>query len=60
MKPRLAPLMTGVLVAVGALAACRKEVPPPPTPIPTPDTPPKPTVHTGALARAGSVVLRAR
>jgi hypothetical protein len=60
MKPRFVQLMAGALISVGALAACRKEVPPPPTPIPKPDTPPKPTVRTSALASAGSAVLWVR
>ncbi|MEO6280357.1 hypothetical protein [Roseateles sp.] len=55
MKPRIAQLMTGALIAVGGLAACRKEVPPPP--LPTPDKAPKPTVQTG-YAPASTVALR--
>lgn len=43
MKPRLPRLMTGTLIAVAALAACRREVPPPPTPVP--DNPPAPKVQ---------------
>jgi len=47
MKPRLMQVMTGLLVAVAALAACRKEVP---TPVPKPDEVPRPTT---TLAWAG-------
>lgn len=55
MKPRLAQVMTTALVAATALAACRKEVPPPP--LPTPDKAPRPTVHLGYQA-AGPVLFR--
>jgi hypothetical protein len=51
MKPRFAQVMTGALLAAAALAACRKEVPPPP--LPTPDKEPRPTVHVGYHAAAG-------
>jgi len=54
MKPRLAQLMTGALIAMAALTACRKEVP---TPLPSPDQSPKPTVQTSYFASAGSTAL---
>lgn len=57
MNTRFVQLMAGALIAVGALAACRKEVPPPAPPIPKPDSPPKPTAHATALASAGGAVL---
>ena len=47
MKPRLMQVMTGLLVAVAALTACRKEVP---APVPKPDEVPRPTTM---LALAG-------
>jgi hypothetical protein len=56
MKPRFAQLMTGVLIALAALAACRKEVPPPP--IPKPDKEPQPTVQARQVAGAGPAVFR--
>ena len=40
MRLRPAQLMTGALIAVAALSACRKEVP-----TPAPDREPKPTVQ---------------
>lgn len=52
MKPgqRLLQLLTGVTVAIAALSACRREVPPP-APTPMPDRDPAPSVH---FARLGS------
>jgi hypothetical protein len=58
MKPRLVQLMLGITIAGAALSACRKEVPTPP---PSPDRDPKPTVSmdtryafSGANLRFGS------
>lgn len=44
MKPqqRLLQITSGVVIAVAALSACRKEVPPP-NPTPAPERQPKPT-----------------
>ena len=56
MNTRFMQLMVGALIAVGALVACRKEVPPPVPPIPKPDAPPKPTAQATALASAGGAV----
>lgn len=56
MKPRLPALMTGTLIAVAALAACRREVPPPPTPVP--DNPPAPKVQAVAVAWAAPLMAR--
>ncbi|WP_457419901.1 hypothetical protein [Roseateles sp. P5_E7] len=53
MKPRLVQLMTGALVAMAALTACRKEVP---TPLPSPDQAPKPTVQTSYFASSSTAV----
>jgi hypothetical protein len=53
MKPSFVQLTTALLIAVAALAACRKEVPPPiPTPDRTPDRTPKPTVDAGTQSAA--------
>lgn len=49
MNSRFVQLTTALLIAVAALAACRKEVQPP---IPTPDRTPKPTVDAGARSAA--------
>ena len=57
MKPRFAQLMTGALVAMAALTACRKEVP---APLPSPDQAPKPTVQASYFASAGSGTLALR
>ena len=58
MKPqqRLAQLTTGVLIAVAALTACRKEVPPPP--LPKPEEVPKPKVEMAQFAAVASEALR--
>ena len=48
MKPRFAQLMTGALVAMAALTACRKEVP---APVPKPDEVPRPTTLAAWDAR---------
>lgn len=55
MKPRYPQLMTGALIAIAALAACRKEVP---APLPTPERDPKPTVNVSYLAFAGHGAMR--
>lgn len=47
MKPRFVQLTAVLLIAVAALAACRKEVQPP---LPTPDRTPKPEVDAGTRA----------
>ena len=54
MKPRLAQLMTGAVVAMAALTACRKEVP---APLPSPDQAPKPTLQTSHYASARTAAL---
>ncbi len=48
MRPRLLQLMTGLVVALAALTACRREVPTPPAPIP--DKEPRPSVSTAYAA----------
>ncbi|MCE4555483.1 hypothetical protein [Pelomonas cellulosilytica] len=48
MKPQqLALLVSGALLALVVLSACRKEVPP----TPAPDNPPKPTVLAAVFGR---------
>ncbi|MFG6431881.1 hypothetical protein [Roseateles sp. LYH14W] len=49
MKPRLVQLTMALLVSVGALAACRKEVQPP---MPAPDRTPTPKVDAGMRSAA--------
>jgi hypothetical protein len=47
MKPRFVQLTTALVIAVAALAACRKEVP---APIPAPDRTPTPKVEATRVA----------
>jgi hypothetical protein len=48
MRPRLVQLVTGAVVALAALSACRREVPT--VPVPVPDQTPKPKTQVVAWA----------
>lgn len=48
MRPRLLQLVTGLVVVLAALSACRREVPT--VPVPVPDQAPKPTTQLVAWA----------
>lgn len=48
MKPRFVQVMTGLMIAVAALSACRKEVP---VPVPKPDEVPRPTTQVAWAGR---------
>lgn len=54
MPPRLLQLVTGALIAVSALVACRREVPPPPVP----DEMPKPKVDSAHYVALTASALR--
>ena len=53
--PRFVQLTSVAMLTIAALAACRKEVP---SPTPSPDRDPKPTVQATAYAALHRVALR--